>query len=78
MKYMIDGADISAIKKIINGNDFPVQPLKLLYKGDLIRPVTEGDSQLQYAVGFISKLPPGGCAFVDLVLEKKTSMKKGG
>lgn len=67
-----------AIKKIINGNDFPVQPLKLLYKGDLIRPVTEGDSQLQYAVGFISKLPPGGCAFVDLVLEKKTSMKKGG
>ena len=59
------------IKKIINGNDFPVQPLKLLYKGDLIRPNTEGDRQLQFAVGFISKLPPGGCAFVDLILEKE-------
>ncbi len=59
------------IQKIINGSDFPVQPLKLLYEGDLIRPNIEGDAQLKKAIGFISKLTPGGCAFVDLKLKKK-------
>ena len=69
----VDGYEI---KKIINANDFPVQPLKLLYKGDLIRPNIEGDAQLVNAIGFISKLPPAGCAFVDLVLEKRKNTKK--
>jgi len=59
------------IQKIVNGSDFPVQPLKLLYEGDLIRPNTEGDAQLKKAIGFISKLTPGGCAFVDLTLKQK-------
>ena len=57
------------IKKIINGNDFPVQPLKLVMKGDVVRSNIGGDEQLKEAIGFVIKLPPAGCSFVDLELE---------
>lgn len=56
------------ICKIVNANDFPVQPLKLLYEGDEIKPNIRGDEQLKFAKGFIAKLSPSGCAFVDLKL----------
>ncbi len=57
------------IKKIVNGSDFPVQPLKLVMKGDAVRSNIGGEEQLKEAVGFVVKLPPGGCSFVDLELK---------
>lgn len=57
------------IKKIINGNDFPVQPLKLIMSDGKVRSNIGGDEQLKDAIGFVIKLPPGGCSFVDLELE---------
>ena len=57
------------IKKIINGNDFPIQPLKLVMKGDVVRANIAGDEQLKDAIGFVIHLPPAGCSFVDLELE---------
>ena len=56
------------IKKIVNGNDFPVQPLKLIMKGDLVRANIGGEEQLKNAIGFVVHLPPAGCSFVDLEL----------
>lgn len=57
------------IKKIVNGNDFPVLPLKLVMPGDLVRSNIGQEEQLKAAIGFVIKLPPGGCSFVDLELE---------
>lgn len=57
------------IRKIINGNDFPVLPPKLVLEGDAVRANFGDPEMLKKAIGFVVNLPPGGCSFVDLELE---------